>query len=204
MPRVQVVPPVRNRLNRLRSGVPLGNLSPSQRIAVKNARTDVRVLMLAEKGSRTMIALSQEDRRKVEAFIRRGKANARNITRAHVLLKSTEGWSIERIAETYGVSQATVSNVRARFRAGGVERVLKDKVQQKRRRVLAGADEAVLVAVACSPVPEGHDHWTVRMLQAKLVEMGVVESIGRGTIHDRLKKMNSSRGSGNTGVSRKR
>ena len=151
-----------------------------------------------------MIELNEEERSKVEGFIRRGKANARNITRAHVLLKSAEGWTIERIAATYGVSEATVSNVRARYRTGGVERVLKDKVQENRRHALAGADEAILVAIACSPVPEGHDHWTVRMLQAKLVELGVVEQIGRGTIHDRLKKMNSSRGNASSGASRKR
>lgn len=150
-----------------------------------------------------MIELSEAERKKVERFIRRGKANARNITRAHILLKSAEGWSIERVAATYNVSQATVSNVRQRYREGGVERVLKDKVQQKRRRALAGADEAILVAIACSPVPEGHDHWTVRMLQAKLVELGVVEHIGRSTVHDRLKKMTSSRGNGSSGASRK-
>jgi len=93
-----------------------------------------------------------------------------------------------------------VSNVRARYQAGGLECVLKDKVQQKRRRALAGADEAVLVALACSAVPDGHDHWTVRMLQSKLVELGVVEHIGRGTVHERLKKMMSSPGSVNSGV----
>jgi transposase len=151
-----------------------------------------------------MIELSEDERRRVEGFIRRGKANARNIRRAHILLKSAEGWSIERIAAAYGVSQATVSNVRARYRAGGVEGVLNDKVQHNRRHALAGADEAVLVAIACSRVPDGHDHWTVRMLQAKLVEMGVVEHIGRSTIHDRLKKMTSSPGSASSGVSRKR
>lgn len=102
------------------------------------------------------------------------------------------------------MSEATVSNVRARYREGGIERVLKDKVQQKRRRALAGAEEAVMVAIACSPVPEGHDHWTVRMLQTKLVDMGVVEHIGRGTVHDRLKKMNLSHGSANNGVFRKK
>jgi transposase len=150
------------------------------------------------------IELSEAERKEVEGFVRRGKANARNITRAHVLLKSVEGWSLERIAETYGVSVATVSNVRARYREGGVERVLSDKVQRKRRSALAGADEAILVAIACSPVPDGHDHWTVRMLQAKLVELGVVEHIGRGTIHERLKKMTLSRGSANSGVCPKR
>jgi hypothetical protein len=93
--------------------------------------------------------------------------------------------------------------VRKRYKEGGLERVLKDKVQQKRRRALSGAEEAFLVAVACSPVPEGHDHWTVRMLQSKVVEMGIVEHIGRGTIHALLKKMSLNPGSENTGASRK-
>lgn len=151
-----------------------------------------------------MLTLRDEERAEVEGFIRRGKANARNITRAHLLLKSAEGWSIERLAETFEVSEATVSNVRKRYRAGGVSGVLKDKVQKNRRRALAGAEEAVMVALACSPVPDGHDHWTVRMLQSKLVELAVVEHIGRGTVHNLLKKMNSSRGSANNGASRKR
>jgi|SRR5215467_1386124 len=151
-----------------------------------------------------MIHLSEEERTTVERFIRRGKANARNITRAHILLKSAEGWTIEQIAETYGVSEATVSNVRARYREGGVERVLKDKVQQHRRHTLGGEGEAVLVAIACSPVPEGHDHWTLRMLRDKLIELEVVDHVSAATIQDRLKKMNSNRGSANNGVSRKR
>ncbi|MCK6579166.1 MAG: helix-turn-helix domain-containing protein, partial [Anaerolineae bacterium] len=74
-----------------------------------------------------MIELSEDERKRVERFIRRGKAKARIIARAHVLLKSAEGWTIERIAETYAVSKATVSNVRARYRKSGVEGVLKDK-----------------------------------------------------------------------------
>ena len=67
-----------------------------------------------------------------------------------------------------------------------------------------GVGEAVLVAIACSPVPEGHDHWTLRMLRDKLIELEVVEGISVATVQSRLKKMNSSPGSVNTGVSRKR
>jgi transposase len=151
-----------------------------------------------------MINMTEEERAKVERFIRRGKANARNIRRAHIVLKSAEGWSIERIAETYGVSQATVSNVRARYRCGGVEGVIKDKVQQNRRRALGGEEEAMMAAIACSPVPDGHDHWTLRMLRDKLVELGVVEHVSASTIQDRLKKMSLNPGSENSGVSRKR
>jgi transposase len=151
-----------------------------------------------------MIELSEDERKTVERFIRRGKANARNISRAHILLKSAEGWSIERIAATDGVSEATVSNVRQRYRKGGVARVLKDKVQQNRRHALGGEDEAVLVAIACSPVPEGHDHWTLRMLRDKLIELDLVEHVSAATIQDRLKKMNLNRGSASSGASRKR
>jgi transposase len=148
-----------------------------------------------------MIRLTDEERTEVERFIRRGKAKARSITRAHILLKSADGWSIERIVELFGVSAATVSNVRKRYREGGVEGVLKDKVQQKRRQALDGVGEAMLVALACSPVPDGHDHWTLRMLRDKLVELDVVEGISAATVQSRLKKMNLSPGSANTGVS---
>lgn len=147
------------------------------------------------------IELSEEERRELEGFSGRGKVNARTIKRAHILLKSAEGWSIERIAETFMTSAATVSNVRTRYHAVGLEGVLQDKVQVKRRRALGGTEEAVLVAIACSPIPTGHDHWTLRMLRDKLIELEVVEHISAATIQDRLKKMNLSRGNVNRGVS---
>jgi transposase len=151
-----------------------------------------------------MIELKVEEQRELEGFVRRGKTNARTIKRAQIVLKSAEGWSIQRIADSFGVSAATVSNVRRRYQEAGIEGILKDKVQQRRRRALSGSGEAVLVAIACSAVPEGHDHWTVRMLQDKLVELGIVEHIGRGTVHGLLKKMNLNPGNVSSGASRKR
>jgi hypothetical protein len=58
-----------------------------------------------------MISLSDEERAEVEGFLRRGTVKARVNTRAHILLKSAEGWSLQQCVETFGVSQATVSNV---------------------------------------------------------------------------------------------
>jgi len=151
-----------------------------------------------------MIQLNDEERQEVEGFIRRGKANARTLTRAHVLLKEAEGWTIARLSDTFNISPATVSNIRQRYRGGGITAVLTDKKQENRRRALSGADEAMLVAVACSPVPDGHDHWTVRMIQNQLIELGVVEHVSRGTVHNALKKMNLSPGNANSGVCPKR
>lgn len=151
-----------------------------------------------------MIELNEAERQEVEGFIRRGKANARTLTRAHVLLKDAEGWSIARLAETFHISEATVSNIRQRYRIGGIAAVLSDKKQEKRRRALSGAAEAMIVAVACSPVPDGHDHWTVRMIRDKIVEMGGVDQVSHGTVHNAMKKMNLSPGNASSGVFRKR
>jgi transposase len=148
------------------------------------------------------ITLTDEERTALEHFVHRGKANARTLTRARILLKSAEGWSIAELAAAFDVCEQTVTNVRGRFVRGGVEAVLHDKVQQNRRSALSGLQTAHLIAVACSPSPDGHDHWTVRLLAQKAVELGFVTNISPTTIHELLKKTNSSPGSTNTGACR--
>ena len=148
------------------------------------------------------VTLTEDQRKILESFVHRGKANARNITRARILLKSADGWSTAELAAALDVCEATVTNVRGRFAKGGLEAVLHDKVQQNRRSALSGLQTAHLIAVACSPVPDGHDHWTVRLLAQKAVELGFVTNISPTTIHELLKKTNSSPGNTNIGASR--
>jgi transposase len=146
------------------------------------------------------VTLSEEEQRTLETFVHRGKVNARTLTRARILLKSAEGWSTAELAAAFDVCEATVTNVRRRFTEGGLEAVLHDKVQQHRRSALSGLQTAHLIAVACSPSPDGHDHWTVRLLAQKAVALGFVKSISPTTIHELLKKTNSNPGSMNTGA----
>lgn len=146
------------------------------------------------------ITLTSDERTTLETFVHRGKANARTITRARILLKSAEGWSTSALAAAFDVCEATVTNVRRRFAQGGLEAVLHDQVQQQRRCALSGLQTAHLIAVACSPAPDGHDHWTVRLLAQKAVELGFVTSISPNTIHELLKKTNSNPGSMSTGA----
>jgi len=134
------------------------------------------------------VTLTNEERTTLETFVHRGKANERNITRARILLKSAEGWSTTELAAALDVCEATVTNVRGRFAQGGLEAVLHDQVQQHRRSALSGLQTAHLIAVACSPAPDGHDHWTVRLLADKAVELGFVEKISLETIQRLLKK----------------
>ncbi len=146
------------------------------------------------------LSLSEIERSEAQKFVRQGKANARNLTRAWILLKLADGWDEAKVAETFAVTQATVKNVSHRFAEGGLDLVLHDKVQQCRRQALTGQQAAYLIAIACSSAPDGHDHWTVRLLANKAVELGFVEKISPNTIHQLLKKMNSNPGGMNTGA----
>ncbi len=146
------------------------------------------------------VTLTGEEQTTLETIVHRGKAHARTLIRTCILLKSAEGWSTAALASAFDVCEATVTNVRRRFAQGGLEAVLHDKVQQHRRSALSGLQTAHLIAVACSPSPDGHDHWTVSLLAQKAVELGFVKSISPNTIHELLKKTNSNPGSMNTGA----
>ena len=131
---------------------------------------------------------SCDERDHVQVCVRRGKANARTLTRARVLLKSDEGWTDAQIAEVLDIWEQTSRNIRRRFCAGGVEAVLMDKRQERRRQALTDGQAAHLIAIACSEVPDGHDHWTVRMLAGQAVELGYVRGISPETVRQLLKK----------------
>jgi transposase len=134
------------------------------------------------------VHLSDDDRTRVEQVISRGKTTARVITRARILLKAAEGWTDEEIVDAVGGSVPTVARVRRRFADGGVDAVLKDKPQPGRPRALSTKQAAHLIAIACSPAPDGHDHWPLRLLGQKAVELGYVESISPETVRQVLEK----------------
>jgi transposase len=146
------------------------------------------------------IKLTATERKELQSLLHRGKANARTLTRARILLKAADGWSNQRIMEAVEASLSTVKRVRERYAEDGLARVLQDQPQAHRRHALTPLESAHLVAITCSPVPEGHDHWTVRLLAGKAVELGFVESISPETVRQLLKKTNSSRGNTSTGA----
>ena len=90
--------------------------------------------------------------------------------------------------------------VKRRFAEGGLEGVLRDRPQANRYRKLDDRAGSHLVALACTPAPEGHDHWTLRALAGKVVELGLVPSLSDETVRLHLKKTPSNRGRGSSGA----
>jgi transposase len=147
------------------------------------------------------ITLSDDDRASLHTCVHRGHAAARSQTRAHMLLKLAAGWRDTEVAQAFDVHVATVGNTRRRFQRGGVDEVLHDRQQERHRQALTGGQIAHLIAIACSPAPHGHDHWTLRLLAGKAVELGYVPGISPETVRHALKKTSSNLGSMSNGVS---
>lgn len=147
------------------------------------------------------VRLEVEERRRLQKLIRSGRSSARALGRARILLKMDEGWTAPQAAAALDVSERTVFRVKRRYAEEGLEGVLKHRVQPNRYRKVDDRVEAHLIALACSPAPEGHEHWTLRLLADKTVELGVVESLAPETVRLKLKKTRSSRGRRSSGVS---
>ncbi len=147
------------------------------------------------------VRLSEEDRSQLEGLIRSGQRSARVINRARILLKTDEGWSASQVAAALDTSQRTVFRAKRRYAEEGLDGVLHDHPQANRYRKLDDRGEAHLIALAISDAPEGHDHWTLRLLADKVVELGVVESLSYETVRLRLKKTPSSHGKSGSGAS---
>jgi hypothetical protein len=137
---------------------------------------------------RYRVHLPGDERRRLEQMVHAGKHTARVLVRARILLKADQDWSDVRIVDAIGTSPATVERVRKRYVAEGLDAVLRDKPQPGRPRRLSAPQAAHLIAIACSPAPDGHDHWALRLLGQKAVELGYVEGISPETIRQVLKK----------------
>ena len=77
---------------------------------------------------------------------------------------------------------------------------LQDRPQSHRYRKLDDRGEAHLIALACSPAPEGHDHWTLRLLAGKVVQLGLAPSLSHETVRLHLKKTCSNPGRSGSGA----
>ena len=142
---------------------------------------------------RYVVRLTAPEREELEGIISKGKANVRKLVHAQILLKvDADGpcWTDEQSAEAFNVHPSSVRFIRERFVLEGLESALnrKKQIRSSRERKLDGAQEARLLAIACSQPPEGQVRWTLRLLAGRMVELQVVDSLSHETVRQALKK----------------
>ena len=141
------------------------------------------------------VRLSAEERDELEALIRKGKSPARRLLKARILLKADvsqagSGWSDSQIIEALETNASMVYRVRKQLVEEGFEAVLcrKQRALPAVARIFDGEKEAKLIALACSKPPKGRARWTLRLLETKVVELGIVDRASDSTIGRVLKK----------------
>lgn len=137
---------------------------------------------------RYVVRLTPAEREELQGIVSKGTANARKIVHAQILLKvDADGprWTDEQAAEAFNVHTSSV-----RFVFEGLQSALdrKKQVRPSRERKLDGAQEARLLAIACSEPPEGRVRWTLRLLAGRMVELQVVDTLSHETVRQALKK----------------
>ena len=142
-----------------------------------------------------IVELTSAEQKELAQLVSKGKAAARKITHARILLQANESqdgpaWTDEQISEAFGIHTNTIHGIRRRFVEHGLQAALERKKQDhpSRKHVVDGDVEAHLIALRCGDPPEGRNQWTLRLLADKLVELEIVPSICHETVRQALKK----------------
>ena len=153
------------------------------------------------------VQLSDSDYKQLKRLLKKATTNQTTANRCRILLALDENHppvlSYDQCIDSYGVSKATISTVVKAYADGGIDSVLARKRSinsDNARRKVDGRVEARLIEVACSPAPEGHSRWTIRLLED---EMKIIldEPISREAIRRALKKTGLDLTAATTGAS---
>jgi hypothetical protein len=141
-----------------------------------------------------IVRLTSEERSEVSRLVNTGRRAARTLTHARVLLQADSGpdgpgWTDEQIRLALGVSGSTIARIRRAFVERGMDGALHRKPSAiPKAKKLDGRAEAHLIALHCSPPPQGRDRWTLALLTEHFVALGVSAPVSDETVRRALKQ----------------
>jgi Homeodomain-like domain len=147
-----------------------------------------------------IVELDAHERARLDALISKGKAPAKVILKARILLKADvadggPGWLDDQILQALDTNLTMVSRTREKFVTEGLDAVLTRKKRETPPvpAIFDGEAQAKLTALACSTPPAGYARWTIRLLAQHVVELRIVEDAHFNTVGRALKKTLSNR-----------
>jgi transposase len=145
------------------------------------------------------VKLTETERKEILAMINRRNASKTIRNRCNILLMADESVgkapSQEEISKRCGVCDVTVYKTVKDYHTLGLGYVFRRRkeTESSKQPKVNGEVEARIVALACSEPPAGYSRWTVRLLTQRVIELKILETVGRETIRTTLKKRNSNR-----------
>jgi len=138
--------------------------------------------------------LTEKEVEYLSAFVKKGRKSARELTRARVLLLANGRRTETEIKDTLGISRATVSNIKKRYREEGLQSALTDKPRPGQPKKYTDRHEAEIIAQACTKSPDGSKRWSLTLLTEELRKKEGFETINRESIRLILKKAKQNLG----------
>lgn len=132
--------------------------------------------------------LKDDDYDYLKDFVSKGKASAREIKRAEVLLMLHNQVTAKDIMRLLGIAQSNSWRIRELYLAKGPQEAIKDKFRPGRPRIFTPEQRAKITALACTQPPEGHGIWSLSLLAEHSVKLEFVETISKAQVGRILKK----------------
>jgi len=154
------------------------------------------------KQSKYIVKLTEDERVKLQDILKKGTHPAQQVKKVNILLaldkmsqyqncpKRRYMPTMSDIAKQCGVSESEVYNVNKKYAEQGLEAAITRKKRETPpiTPIVTGDIEARIIALACGTPPEGYSQWTLRLLETKVVELGIIDRISDTTIYRTLKK----------------
>jgi transposase len=105
-----------------------------------------------------------------------------------VLLQINREKTEMEIKEILGISRATVSNIKKRYRNEGLQNSLIDKPRTGQPKKYSERHEPEIIAQACTKPPDGRKRWSLTLLTEEMRKKPGFKTINRESIRLILKK----------------
>ncbi len=134
------------------------------------------------------IELEEDEYQFLMTFVNKGQKNARELTRARILLLANKNKSDKEIVEILNIGRNTVGRIKKRFFEEGLESALKDKPRTGQPKKYTEKHEVEIIAQACSTPPDGRKKWTIALLTDEIKKKEGFETISKESVRLILKK----------------
>jgi hypothetical protein len=134
------------------------------------------------RGNKLQIRLSSRDRQQLDELLSGGLQPVRTVVRALALRQLDQGQSTPVVGANLGLSAKAVWQIGKRYGQDGLDRALFDATHPGKAPALDQHQSQQIIAVVCSPPPEGRSRWTVRLLTEEVIKRKLVPHVGRETI----------------------
>jgi transposase len=140
------------------------------------------------------IKLEEDEIKYLRNFVKNGQKDARELTRARILLLANKNRKDAEIVEILDVGRNTVGRIKKRYLDEGLQSALEDKPRTGQPIKYTEKHAMEIIALACTSPPDGRKKWTLRLLTEELRKREEFKTINKESIRLVLKKAKLSLG----------